>query len=258
MITDVSLQNAEYERTKEMIKILSKCSTEIQQWKDKWHGFYADKQSKIEICQNIWHLFGTSISSIDDYTDKIDLIIDNLKCAQKLIPKPKKYQKLKVKINEARADYDGIKAKLAELEEEENNLKAKIKGYKNSSSNNFLNCFYSDTRHEAFIQRQASINVSKIDMKKSLEKKKKIFCNKQEELYEEYEKGEIQRCKLLQKRSSDFLNAFNIDSEDFKQLSKDYQPENDFNRLKRKIFSKHANQSCTSQAIESETSSDED
>jgi hypothetical protein len=258
MIKDIRLQKAEYDSTKEMIKILSKCSTEIQQWKSKWYEFYTEEYSKIEICRKIWHFFGTSISSIDDYIDEMNLIINNLKSAQKLIPKSKNDQKLKDKINAARADYDDIKAKLDELEEEEKNLTEKIEGYKNSSSNNFLNCFNSETRLKGFTQRQKSINMSKTDMKKSLEKKKKTFCNKQVELYEEYEKSEIERCKLLKQRSNDFLKAFDLDSEKFKKLSEGYRPEEEFNRLKQKIFRKNANQACIRQSIETETSSDED
>lgn len=241
-----------------MIDILTKFSTEIQEWKKKWFEFYADNQRKITNCESIWDIFGSSISSIDDYINKINLIIHNLKQAQESIPKFEKHQTFKFKINQARTDVDKLDAQLTKLKEEKENLETKIKGFEDGSLGNFLICIKSQTRHEDFIKRQMSIDASIINIERSLKRKKKLFCKKQIELYKEYKKDELYRCQLLKKQSIAFLKSFDINSDDFNDLLKQYNPGKDFNQWEQEIFYHNANQSTQSQSPENEAPFDED
>jgi len=258
MIKDICLQDAYRSSTKEMIDIVSRYSARIQQWQKKWLGFCEDNKSRIADCERIWHIFGVSLSSIDDYIDKINNIMENLTRMQELIPKPEKQQKFKSKINQARANVDKLTEQIKQLDEQKENLGTKINGLKTSSSSNLLNCVMPQTSHESFIQRQTSVDASIRTMKRSLQRRTESFCEKQVELYEEWKKDELQRCKLLTKQSSTFLRLFDINSDSFNALLGDYNAKNDFNRWEKEIFYPNVNQSRKCRATENEVSSNED
>ncbi|CAF3790828.1 unnamed protein product [Rotaria sp. Silwood1] len=76
---NIHLLNAQRAMIRELIDILSKSSTDIKEWQNKWHNFVADNEEKLTPYENLWLIFDSAVSSIDYFIEKTDDIIENLK-----------------------------------------------------------------------------------------------------------------------------------------------------------------------------------
>ncbi|CAF3812189.1 unnamed protein product [Rotaria sp. Silwood1] len=57
---NIRLLNAQRAMIRELFYILSKSSTDIKEWQNKWHNFVADNEEKLTPYENLWLIFDSA------------------------------------------------------------------------------------------------------------------------------------------------------------------------------------------------------
>lgn len=209
--------------------MLNDFSKNIGEWKDGWIQFDADHHGLIPGYTGTWEIFRMAISSIDIFTENTFNTVEQLKNIRHSIPKLEENQKLEVKIKEARAGINNLAKKIAQLEQDKKEIERQIAGGRQNPLKSFANCITPQTPSDNLIERQSSVEIKIKSKKATLRQKITRFERNKTTLYEESKVEEIERCKLLKKQATAFLKAFDVTSEDFKQVSTEYDAKNDLN-----------------------------
>ncbi|CAF1318687.1 unnamed protein product [Rotaria sp. Silwood1] len=240
---NIHLLNAQRAMIRELIDILSKSSTDIKEWQNKWHNFVADNEEKLTPYENLWLIFDSAVSSIDYFIEKTDDIIENLKTVRSSIPNEKPHQLLRDKIRQMQSTLNKLSEEINELKIHEVELRYEI-------NERLTRPWGSTLRKNAFRAHQNNPYEELKNISKSIKDKDKSFKNEEKRFYRKVAKiikqNTTTTLKLnlsMKKQFIAFVKSFDIYPEQFKKALAQCDPKKDLNQWKENILHKNPEQS---------------